>query len=60
MTSPASQSLLGHGLQASGVLLVDVVSLDERRLLRLDDLVAGLNALRPVEQERQRVSRDNH
>lgn len=46
VASSASQRLLGHSLQASGVLLVDSVCPDQRRLLGLDDLVAGLNALR--------------
>ena len=48
MTSPAGQSLLRHGLQTGGVLLVDGVRADERGLLGLDDFVAGLDALRPI------------
>jgi len=46
VTSPASQRLLGHGLQTRGVLLVNGVGADEDGLLGLDDFVAGLNALR--------------
>jgi hypothetical protein len=44
--SPASQSLLGHRLQTCGMLLVDGVGADEDGLLGLDDVVAGLDALR--------------
>ena len=46
VSSPARQCLLRDSLKASGVLLVDGLSPNERRLLRLNDLVAGLNALR--------------
>jgi hypothetical protein len=46
VASPAGQSLLGHGLQACGVLLVDGVGADEDGLFGLDDFVAGLDALR--------------
>jgi hypothetical protein len=46
VTSPASQCLLGHGLQTGRVLLVDGVGADEDGLLGLDDFVAGLDALR--------------
>lgn len=46
VTGPASQSLLCHGLQTRGVLLVDGVGANEDGLLGLDDLVAGLDALR--------------
>jgi hypothetical protein len=46
VTSPASQSLLGHGLQTRGVLLVDGVGADKDGLLGLDDFVAGLDTLR--------------
>jgi hypothetical protein len=49
MTSPASQGLLGHSLQARGVLLVNGVGADEDSLLGLDDFVAGLDALRPTQ-----------
>lgn len=48
VTSAASQSLLGHGLETSGVFLVDGVGADEDGLLGLDDFVAGLDALRPT------------
>jgi len=51
MASSASQSLLSHSLQTSGVLLVDGVGADERGLLGLDDFVAGLNALRSAQEE---------
>jgi hypothetical protein len=46
VSSPACQRLLCDSLKACGVLLVDGLSPNERRLLRLNDLVAGLNALR--------------
>lgn len=46
VTGPASQSLLCHGLQTRGVLLVDGVGANEDGLLGLDDLVSGLDALR--------------
>ena len=46
VSSPASQRLLRDSLKSSSVLLVDGLSPNERRLLRLNDLVAGLNALR--------------
>jgi hypothetical protein len=49
MASPASQGLLGHSLQARGVLLVNGVGADEDGLLGLDDFVAGLDALRPTQ-----------
>lgn len=48
VSSPSGQRLLGDSLQACGVLLVDGVGPDERRLLGLDDLVAGLNALSTI------------
>ena len=51
VSSPACQRLLGDSLKASGVLLVDGLSPNERRLLRLNDLVAGLNALRSTEEK---------
>ena len=46
VSSPACQRLLCDSLKACGVLLVDGLSPNEGRLLRLNDLVAGLNALR--------------
>ena len=46
VSSPSCQRLLCDSLKARGVLLVDGLSPNERRLLRLNDLVAGLNALR--------------
>ena len=45
VSSPACQRLLCDSLKARGVFLVDGLSPNERRLLRLNDLVAGLNAL---------------
>ena len=45
VSSPSCQRLLCDSLKARGVLLVDGLSPNERRLLRLNDLVAGLNAL---------------
>lgn len=51
MASLASESLLGQGRETRGVLLVDMVRLDERRLLGLDDPVAGLNALRSAREK---------
>jgi hypothetical protein len=53
VSSPASQRLLRDSLKASGVLLVNGLSPNERRLLRLNDLVAGLNALRSTEKNRK-------
>ena len=55
MASPASQSLLGHGLQARGMLLVDGVGPDERGLLGLDDFVTGLNALRSARAKKEKT-----
>ena len=52
VSSPASQRLLRNSLKASGVFLVDGLSPNERRLLRLDNLVAGLNALRSTEKNK--------
>lgn len=46
VTSSAGKRLLCDGLETSGMLLVDGVCPNEDRLLRLNDLVAGLNALR--------------
>lgn len=46
VSSSARQRLLSDSLKASGVLLVDGLSPNEGSLLRLNDLVAGLNALR--------------
>lgn len=53
VSSPARQCLLRDSLKASGVLLVDGLSPNERRLLRLDNLVAGLNALRSTEKNKK-------
>ena len=55
VSSPASQRLLRNSLKASGVFLVDGLSPNERRLLRLDNLVAGLNALRSTEKNKVSV-----
>jgi hypothetical protein len=46
VASSASQRPLCHSLQTSSVLLVDGVCPNEDGLLGLDDLVAGLDALR--------------
>lgn len=56
MSCPASQRLLRHRSQTGGVLLVDLVCSNERRLLGLDDLVASLNALRPTQKRKEKMS----